>query len=199
VGYRPQRALCQQEQDVQHESPKLSKILCRTDHPSVFSTQSTRHVHLVAFNMFPIKTLRIFTAIILVTWSLNHSLPNFSILKILVPIPVAAWSAATRLLTLWVRIPPGAWMCVCCVLSGRGLCDELITRPESYRLWCFIACDLEASWMRRPWPSGGWCKKNGSFIHKIPLFYSLPSFLTYFILLSYRYFPGALLSSTCNG
>jgi len=26
---------------------------------------------------------------------------------------------------------------VCCVLSGRGLCDGLITRPEeSYRLWC---------------------------------------------------------------
>jgi hypothetical protein len=25
--------------------------------------------------------------------------------------------------------------CVCCVLSGIGLCDELITRPEeSYRL-----------------------------------------------------------------
>jgi len=25
------------------------------------------------------------------------------------------------------------------VLSGRGLCDELITRPEeSYRLWCVI-------------------------------------------------------------
>jgi hypothetical protein len=25
--------------------------------------------------------------------------------------------------------------CECCVLSGRGLCDELITRPEmSYRL-----------------------------------------------------------------
>jgi hypothetical protein len=36
----------------------------------------------------------------------------------------------------WVRIPPGAWMFVCCVLSGRGLCDELITHPEeSYRLW----------------------------------------------------------------
>jgi len=29
-------------------------------------------------------------------------------------------------------------------LSGRGLCDELITRPEeSYRLWCVIVCDLE--------------------------------------------------------
>jgi len=34
--------------------------------------------------------------------------------------------------------------CECCVLSGRGLCDELITHPEeSYRLWCVIVCDLE--------------------------------------------------------
>jgi hypothetical protein len=34
--------------------------------------------------------------------------------------------------------------CVCCVLSGRGLCDELITRlEESYRLWCVVVCDLE--------------------------------------------------------
>jgi len=30
------------------------------------------------------------------------------------------------------------------VLSGRGLCDELIARPEeSYRLWCVVVCDLE--------------------------------------------------------
>jgi len=44
----------------------------------------------------------------------------------------------------------------CRVLSGRGLCDELITRPEmSYRLWCVVVCDLETSWMRRPWPTGG--------------------------------------------
>ena len=29
------------------------------------------------------------------------------------------------------------------MLSGRGLCNELITRPEeSYRLWCAV-CDLE--------------------------------------------------------
>jgi hypothetical protein len=39
------------------------------------------------------------------------------------------------------KIPPGAWMFVCCeccvLLSGRGLCDELVPRPEeSYRLWC---------------------------------------------------------------
>jgi len=36
--------------------------------------------------------------------------------------------------------------CECCVLSGRGLCDELITRPEqSYRLWCVVVCDLETT------------------------------------------------------
>ena len=36
--------------------------------------------------------------------------------------------------------------CECCVLSGRGLCDELITRPEeSYRLWRVVVCDLETS------------------------------------------------------
>jgi hypothetical protein len=34
--------------------------------------------------------------------------------------------------------------CECCVLSGRGLCGELITRPEeSYRPWCVVVCDLE--------------------------------------------------------
>jgi len=34
--------------------------------------------------------------------------------------------------------------CECCVLSGRGLCDGLISRPEeSYRLWCIVVCDLE--------------------------------------------------------
>ena len=63
-------------------------------------------------------------------------------------------SAAARLLRSWVRIPPGAWIfvcCECCVLSGRGLCDELITRPEeSYRLCCVVVCDLETSRMRRP-------------------------------------------------
>jgi hypothetical protein len=32
------------------------------------------------------------------------------------------------------------------VLSGRGLCDGLITPPEkSYRLWRVVVCDLETS------------------------------------------------------
>ena len=42
-------------------------------------------------------------------------------------------SAAARLLRLWVRIPPGAWISACrdcCVLSGSYLCDGLITRAE---------------------------------------------------------------------
>jgi len=42
------------------------------------------------------------------------------------------------------------------VLSGTGLCDELIIRPEeSYRLWCVVVYDLETSRMRRPWPALG--------------------------------------------
>jgi len=67
--------------------------------------------------------------------------------------------AAARLLRLWVRIPPRAWTfvcCECCVLAGTGLCDKLITRPEeSYWVWRVLVCDLETSWMRRPWPTGG--------------------------------------------
>src|SRR5215475_10482149 len=62
---------------------------------------------------------------------------------------------AAHLLRSWVRIPPGAWIFVCCecrVLSGRGLCDELITRPEeSYRLWCVVVCDLETSRICAPY------------------------------------------------
>ena len=55
------------------------------------------------------------------------------------------WSSAARLLRLWVRIPPGARMFVVnVVLSGRGLCDGLITRTEeSYLLWRVVVCDLE--------------------------------------------------------
>ena len=61
----------------------------------------------------------------------------------------------THLLKSWVRIPPGAWIFVCCecrVLSGRGLCDELITRTEeSYRMCCVVVCDLETSRMGAPY------------------------------------------------
>ena len=68
-------------------------------------------------------------------------------------------SSAAHLLRLWVRIPPGAWMfvcCECCVSSGRGLCDGLVTRPEeSYRLWRVVVCDQETSKSRRLKPATG--------------------------------------------
>ena len=53
-------------------------------------------------------------------------------------------------------------ICVeCRLLSGRGLCDGLITGPEeSYQLWCFVVCDLETSRMRRSWPTGAVGPKN---------------------------------------
>ena len=44
-------------------------------------------------------------------------------------------------------------------LSGRGLCDGLITRPgESYRLWCVLVCDHETSGIRRLKHSQVGCK-----------------------------------------
>jgi hypothetical protein len=82
-------------------------------------------------------------------------------------------SAAAHLLRLWVRIPPVTWMSVCyecCVLSGRGLCDELITSPEeSYRLRCVVVCDLETSWVRRPGPTGGYRAKRKKCICHVTL------------------------------
>ena len=70
-------------------------------------------------------------------------------------ISAGEWPQAARLLRSWVRIPPGALIfvyCDCRVLSGRGLCDELITHPEeSYRLWCVVVCDLETSRICAPY------------------------------------------------
>jgi hypothetical protein len=40
--------------------------------------------------------------------------------------------------------------CECCVLSGRGLCDGLITRPEDFhRLWRVALCDLDCGFESR--------------------------------------------------
>ena len=51
--------------------------------------------------------------------------------------------------------PTGGMDIVCCecrVLSGRGLCDELITRPEEfYRMCCIVVCDLETSRIGAPY------------------------------------------------
>jgi hypothetical protein len=52
----------------------------------------------------------------------------------------------------------GCPLWVLCVLSGRGVCDGLITRPEkSCRLWCVLVCDFGTSRVRRLKPPKG-CK-----------------------------------------
>jgi hypothetical protein len=59
------------------------------------------------------------------------------------PIGSAVYGMGLRSLACWdcgFESPPEAWMFVSfefCVLSGRGPCVGLITRPEeSYRVWC---------------------------------------------------------------
>jgi len=65
--------------------------------------------------------------------------------------PLACWECR-----LESRRRHGCLSVVSWVLSGRDLCEELIIHPEeSYRLWCIVVCDVETSWMRRPWPTGG--------------------------------------------
>ena len=63
-------------------------------------------------------------------------------------VPVAVWSKA------YADLPSSAEIvgsnpsegirghgCLSVRVLGRGLCDELITRPEeSYRLWCVVVC-----------------------------------------------------------
>jgi hypothetical protein len=64
-------------------------------------------------------------------------------------------SAADRWLGLRAWIRPG---CTCPPLVSfvfsRCHCDGLIPFPERfYRLWRVIACDIETSRIRRPWPT----------------------------------------------
>ena len=83
----------------------------------------------------------------------NQIFSAFSGIKYAIkPVPVAARSKAQvcgRSPVGIVGSNPTGGMGVCrecCVLSGRGLCDKLINRPdESYRLWCVVVCDLETS------------------------------------------------------
>jgi hypothetical protein len=64
-------------------------------------------------------------------------------------VPVATRSKALvygRSSAAIVVSKPTGGMDVCCVLSGRGLYDELITHPEeSYGLLRVVVCDQETS------------------------------------------------------
>jgi hypothetical protein len=76
-------------------------------------------------------------------------------------------STAARLLRSWVRIPPGVWMFVCCVLLGRVLWEELIARlEESYRLWPVVMCDQE-----KPRIRGGHSPRWAAEPEKIMVYY----------------------------
>ena len=56
----------------------------------------------------------------------------------------------------------------CCVLSGGGLCDGPITRPEeSYRV-CVSEFDRETSIMKRSWPTRG-CWRHGKEMTSIDI------------------------------
>ena len=78
-----------------------------------------------------------------------------------------AWVYGRSLAEIVGSNPAGGMdVCVeCRVLSGTGLCDWLIIRPEeSYRLWCVVVCDLEDSKIRRPWPALGPGPRGGGRI-----------------------------------
>jgi hypothetical protein len=63
-----------------------------------------------------------------------------------------AWVCGSSLAVIAVSNPTGGMVvsCECCVLSGRGLCDEIITRPGE----CGVSeCDREASTRRRSRPT----------------------------------------------
>jgi len=79
-------------------------------------------------------------------------------IPILVAVRSKALVCARSLAGISVSNPGEEWMsvcCECCVLSGRGLCFGLITRPEESCHRGVSECDREASTMRRPWPAGG--------------------------------------------
>ena len=82
-----------------------------------------------------------------------------------------AWVCGLSLPEIAGSNPAGAYISVSCyyfVLSGRGLCDELITRPEeSYRVWWVFVCDLETSRKKKPRPAlGRSITKNYLFLYK---------------------------------
>jgi hypothetical protein len=97
------------------------------DHPSPSSVEVKEIIELY---LYPPPPLWPFVACYRVNFTFT-----FKLCRSQWPRRLRRRSAAARLLRLWVRVPPGAWMSVCyecCVLSRRGLCVGLITRPEKY-------------------------------------------------------------------
>jgi len=87
-----------------------------------------------------------------VTWFCWTSYEKTSHVKTETPVPVAGRSMAARLVRLWARIPPGAWMSVVSVVwyqvkasaTSRGVLPTVGCRCVWYR-------NLD----KRPWPTWG--------------------------------------------
>jgi hypothetical protein len=75
----------------------------------------------------------------------------------------------SKILRFWFRIPSEAWKsvcCECCMLSDRGPCNGLITRPEeSYRLWCVFVFQKHQEWGVSG-PLGAVAPKERKITHK---------------------------------
>jgi hypothetical protein len=126
--------------------PKASALTPRPPKPHRWYFQTQSYITLTLINSVSHYILVSFQSWCRAPWIWRDAGTCSSDIRIFVHIKVAlCWSqwprglrrgsAAARLLRFWVRIPPGC-MDVC-LLSGRGLCDELITRQEeSYRVCC---------------------------------------------------------------
>jgi hypothetical protein len=105
----------------------------------ILSYEQPGNLHMTLLLVFQMATD------VLLELTAYHTRTELIVVDVKWPSGLRRRSAAGRLLGLWPRIPQEAWMsvgCACCVLSGRGLCVELITRPEeSYRERCVSECD----------------------------------------------------------
>ena len=106
----------------------------------------------VSTDQFKMKYLRLVSNLIV-------HLSIFDSLVFSMPIAVAKRSKARvcgrSLVGIAGSNPAVIWTsvsCECCVLSGRG-------PEESYRLWCVIVCDLQASRKRQSWSALGGCAR----------------------------------------
>ena len=98
----------------------------------------------ISISLFCVATIRYFKNWLELgkVFPISHNFPT--IYGCSVPVTVAArskvWVCCRSLVGIAGSIPAGTWISVfseCCLLSGRGFSDWLITRPEdSYRVRC---------------------------------------------------------------
>jgi hypothetical protein len=103
---------------------------------------------------------------------------------------------AARLLRLQVQFPPGAWMFVFFVLSGRRVCVQPITRPEEPSL----ECDRGVSIIRKPWPTRRCCTvgKSWCFNNLVPQRCSEHTFQEFYQYNTNWYYGNAVIGFMLN-